>query len=367
MLSLLQSAVLKAWGVVIWCFTQVARVIALMASLLLFPRPRTHQPHPLAATAWTAIDAWLLARCAFAPPARAQLATAGALAILHFLLIVTALLVITEENDVWTGYVRCDRVGGRDDRVLNRGKAIKSLPFILVCGIFYMAYSAVALRAWHAENDIFSRPFGDQTPIADYLATVAAQIPTLETLLKWVGFDQMVMEFRGTPGSAVRYALELGNVSIVVGTVSSWFRQRREVRRLVAALGAGTGNIPALQAQAARAPEEIKSAILDMALHDADPQVRWRAMTVAEPANILTFPTTLIYNLHREPRENNKLHALAVALAILRRNRAELQPDYFAALADKIAFQLGQKRRRHGEKTLGMLCELRGLAQQDRS
>jgi hypothetical protein len=86
-------------------------------------------------------------------------------------------------------------------------------------------------------------------------------------------------------------------------------------------------------------------------------------MTVAQYANILTFPTTMVYNLHKETKERNKHHALAVSIQIIENNHDHLEPDYFEALDRKIEFQLQNQRRRHRQKTLDMLIELRKMRQ----
>ena len=85
------------------------------------------------------------------------------------------------------------------------------------------------------------------------------------------------------------------------------------------------------------------------------------AMTVAQFANILTFPTTIVYNLHNEARERNKHHALEIAIQIVMNNYGHLDREYLEALGRKIEFQQQSQRRRHNRKTIELLADLRRL------
>jgi len=362
MLNLLTCIATKAWKPSVWGLTQSARLIVVALNWTMFPQQKTGRPNPWAIAGWMLINDVLLVRVALLPHAHVQLYVALALALVHFLIVVTALLVITEENDVWAGYVRFDRTGGKDERAFQRGRIVKSLPLIALSAAFYLSFTALAVKAYHSESSILSVAYSVQIPIAHYFATVAAQVPLFDTLLNWTDFKG-AMKFQGVIGVGIKLVIYTSNVSIIVGTFNSYFRQKSQLRRLVEALGSETGNIPILQGQASRAPEEIKSAILQMALHDPEAHVRWRAMTVAQFANILTFPTTIVYNLHNETRERNKQHALEVAIQIVKNNYGHLEPDYFEALDRKIEFQLQGQRQRHSRKTLERLVELRRLLQ----
>jgi hypothetical protein len=361
MIASASSIVMGIWTRVVWVFAQISKVVIFFLNLSLFPQARTRQPSAWTLTLWFAVNLALFTYCAWQMEGRLQLYAATALAVTHFLIIVAALLVITEENDVWNGYVRWDRVGSVDNRIFKRGRIAKSLPLMAISGASYICFSAVAVKAWHSENKILSLPYDAHASILAYIATVGAQIPAIETLLKWAHLQMMAMEFEGIQGIAIKNFIEVSNVSIIVGAINSYFRQKGEVRRLVEALGSGNGNIPVLQAQAARAPEEIKSSILNMALTDISSRVRWRAMTVALHANVLTFPTTMIYNLHRERKEANKQHALSVSKQIIERNFIGLDGDYITALRGKIDFQLQRKRKNHTQKTIEMLFSIQRL------
>jgi len=98
----------------------------------------------------------------------------------HFLIIVTVSLVITEENDVWSGYL-CDRVGGKT--IAYSSAANRKIFAVDSCSAaFYwptprcsegVASKAVSLAAVKA-----------QIPVLHYIATVASQVPILDTVLK---------------------------------------------------------------------------------------------------------------------------------------------------------------------------------------
>jgi hypothetical protein len=358
MLSFVSSVVFRLWALTIFFFTQVARLIISILNLTMFPRQKTHSASHWAVGVWMLINLGLFTWCVVYLTLRTHLYTAIALATLQFLIIVSALLVITEENDVWAGYVRYDRIGGKDGRTFKHGKVVKSLPLLVLSAILYLAYSAVAVKAWHAENAILNVRYDAQIPLWHYIATVAAQVPIFDTLLKWTN-AKVAMDFQGISGISIKLVIYVSNVSIILGTLNSYFHQKSQIRRLIEGLGGETGNIPVLQAQASRAPDEIKTALLKMALHDSEARVRRRAMTVAQFANILTFPTTLVYNLHKETKERNKHHALTVSAYIIENNRNQLDTDYFEALDRKIEFQLQHQRRRHKQKTLDLLVRLR--------
>ena len=108
----------------------------------------------------------------------------------------------------------------------------------------------------------------------------------------------------------------------------------------VRASGAGQftkkGDIPVLQAQASRAPEEIKADIIEMAIEHPEAHTRRRAMSVAMYANILTFPQTMIHNLHLETVEQNKRRGIAVSIEIIRNNLPMLEASFTQLLRRKI-------------------------------
>jgi hypothetical protein len=360
--SITLSIIFIFWNTAIAGFTVVARLVILLLNWTMLPQPRTGHPGAVAVLCWLTVNFALFGWCVLILRARYQLGAATALAVVHLLVIATALLVITEENDVWSGYVRYDRVGGRDERAFKRGKIVKSLWLILVSGAFYVLYCAVVLKAWHSQSNILSVPFTPDAHIIHYIATVARQIPVADTLMNWLHLDTG-MQFQGATGAAIKFVIDAVNTLIIVGTINSYFRQKSQLRRLVEALGAKNGNIPVLLAQAARAPDEIKAAMLGMAIRDPQRAVRRRAMTVAKYANILTFPTTMIYHLHHETNDANKLHAIAVCTRIVENNRGNLEPEYFEALDQKIEFQLLSQRRSHSDEVRGALLGLRALAQ----
>jgi hypothetical protein len=353
------SIAFKLWNMVITAFTVVARVVVLLLNWTMLPRPRTGHPGPAAVSCWLALNIALFGWSLVLLPTHDQLWAATTLAVVHFLVIATALLVITEENDVWSGYVRYDRVGGKDERTFKHGKIVKSPWLLLVSGAFYVLYCAVALKAWHSRSAVLNVSYNPDIHIVRYIAVVARQLPVADPLVKLLDLNTG-MEFQGTTGTAIKFVIDAVNTTIIVGTINSYLRQKNQLRRLTVALGAQRGNIPVLQAQAARAPDEIKAAILGMALHDPNRIIRRRAMTVAKYANILTFPTTMIYHLHHETSESNKLHALAVCSQIIGHNRGNLEPEYFEALDRKVEFQL-LKRKCHGDKVRVALLDLRAL------
>jgi hypothetical protein len=359
MLTYFPSVIIRLWEVFIGCLDQLARVVVFAVNITMFPRKRTHRPHWMAVVVWTALNSGAFVWIVNAPDPRLQLYAAAVLAVVHFVFIVTALLVITEENDVWAGYVRFDRETGKDDRIFKRGSVVKSLPLMLLSGVLYVACCAVVLKAWHANHIVLKTSYSGNIPLLHYLVTVAAQAPMIETALKWIGLNRFTMEFEGIKGLAIKSAIELSYASIVVAAITSYFRQKGDVRRLVQALGGKTGDMPVLVAQAARAPEEIKSAILSMALHDSAAGVRKRAMTVAVHANILTFPSTIIYSLHRERSEKNKIWAIAAANSIITNPHNKLNAEYFDALRSKIDYQLNVRATRHRAETLDELKRLR--------
>jgi hypothetical protein len=358
MLTFVSSTILAAWAIFIWLIAQPCRLIVVLAAAILFPDERTHRPNLWALAAWSLLDIAVFVWSSFYLESWRGLYIVGVLAAAHLMIIVAALLVITEENDVWMGYIRCNRVTGRDDRVFKNGEVVKSFPLLAVSGVLYIAYLAAALRHWHSESEILNTSYDPNIPIVRYFATVLIQAAPFATALKWIGLRDAAMEFTGFEGLIVREVIEVTNVSVLIGAINSYFRQRSEIRRLIRALGAKAGDIPVLQGLAARAPEEIKKGVLDMALHDSWARARWRAMSVAEPANILTFPGTMTYNLHKEFNKTNKQHALAVSKRIVENNRGKLERDFLNNLVANIDFQI-QKRRSHDDKTIEMLRDLR--------
>jgi hypothetical protein len=357
------SLVFKAWNGLIWVFSQLGRMIVFILNWTMFPQKKTRRPHPFAIVAWLVVNAGLFVRLGFYGNPDSQFIIGITAASLHFLIIVTVLLVISEENDVWSGYIRVDRVsseGHKDFRTFKHGKIVKSLPLIVISAIFYLTFLAVAVKGLHATHNILSVAHYPSISIFHYVVVVFVQVPLVETALKWSKLSAL-MEFNGLAGTAIKLAIHVSNISIILGTLNSYFRQKSQLRRMVDGLGSEKGNIQLLQAQAARAPEEIKVSIINMALHDPAARVRYRAMAVAEHANTLTFPNTAVYHLHKEPVDRNKARALAVSINIIRNNAGQLERDFLEAVRTKADFQLGRKRRKHSQWILEKLQELRAI------
>jgi len=300
---------------------------------------------------------------ASAPPVQAY--TGLGMASLHFMIVVSALLVIAEENDVWAGYTRVDRPGStvapgnrRDYRVLKRGRILKSLPLMVASALAYLAFLAAAVKGFHADNAILNVAYEAGIPIEHYFLTVAAQVPVLDGIIKWIGI-KTVMEFHGVAGTVVKQLIYVTNGSIIIGMFNSYFRHKSQIRRLMQGLASKKGDIPVLQAQASRAPEEIKSDIIEMAIEHPEAHTRRRAMSVAMYANILTFPQTMIHNLHLETVEQNKRRGIAVSVEIIRNNLPMLEASFTQLLRRKIHIQLNDNRHHHSEHVLTMLRELR--------
>jgi hypothetical protein len=357
----LVSWAFAAWRGVIWAIMPLAWLVVFFASRLLFPQERTREPHPIAIAVWVAVNTGFFVLGSTQPSP----VLGGILAAIHFLIIVTALLVISEDTDVLSGYVH------RKQRWLDRGEVIRSLPVILISAVCYLAFLAVAVKGMHAESRILNVRYSSAVSIWSYLATVLVQIPVFESSLKslaqipvfqgglkTVGFKGF-MEFRGVAGLSIKYAINLSYVSIIVGAVNSYFRQKSQIRRLIEAISSEKGDWAALEAQATRAPEEIKTGIINLSLHDPSARVRATAMRIATKANSIRFPNTIIYHLHEEPVEQNKHRALGCCDEIITRNRDRLQPDFFRELRSTIDHQLNRRRRDHDPKTLSMLAELR--------
>lgn len=362
-----QSAAFNAWNLVDWIFTQLARVVVAVLNGTMLPQNKTGRPNPKAVLVWLVLTVGLFAASANVPDPNVQGYVGLGLAGLHFLIIVSALLVIAEENDVWNGYVRADRPGSsvpagnrKDYRVLKRGKILKSLPLIGTSAIAYLAFLAVAVKGVHAGNAILSMSYSADIPMEIYILTVAAQVPVFDALIKWTGVN-VVMEFQGVTGTVIKQFIYVTNGSIIIGTFNSYFRQKSQIRRLMQGLASEKGDIHYLQTQASRAPEEIKSALLDMALHHPEALTRRRAMAVALYANILTFPHTMVHNLHLEPVEKNRERAVAVSMGIIRNNLPMLEASFTQLLRRKIHIQLHDNRQHHSEHVLGMLMELRAM------
>jgi hypothetical protein len=70
------------------------------------PQSKTGRPHPKAIIAWAVINAVLYSAIASVSASAVQAYAGLAMAGLHFIIVVSALLVIAEENGVWAAYVR---------------------------------------------------------------------------------------------------------------------------------------------------------------------------------------------------------------------------------------------------------------------
>ena len=341
------SLAFSVWRFVIWLITPVAALLIWLLNLLLFPQIRTHRPHPIALILWALISIGIFAVCCWHPSAGFGAVLAG----LNFAVIASALLVISEDNDIWSGYVL------RDDRRIKGGEIVKSLGLILISSVSFLAFLAVAIKGAHAETAIFKERYSAGTSILAYVATVLAQIPAFESGLKSAGIKG-IMEFQGVVGTIIKYSINLSYVSIILGAINSYFRQKSQLRRLVDAIASRQGDRKALEAQAARAPEEIKRSIINMALRDPHARVREAAMRIAVNAGSIRFPNTIIYNLHKEPSRRNKRRALALCGEFMKIRRAELQPVFYKELQETIDGQLNRRRKHHDRATLRMLEEL---------
>ncbi len=187
---------------------------------------------------------------------------------------------------------------------------------MVTSALAYLAFLAAAVKGFHAEHAILNVAYDAGIPIEHYILTVAAQVPVVDAMIKWTGI-KTIMAFDGMAGAIVKQLIYVTNGSIIIGTFNSYFRQKSQIRRLMQGLASKKGDIPVLQAQASRAPEEIKPAIIEMAIEHPEAHTRRRAMSVAMYANILTFPQTMIHNLHLETVEQNKRRGIAVSIEII--------------------------------------------------
>ena len=96
-----QSTAFGVWNIFVWSFTQIARMIILVANTMVFPKSKTGRPQPTAITVWVLLNAALYVAVVFAAAPDVEAYAGLGMAGLHFLIIVSALLVIAEENDVW--------------------------------------------------------------------------------------------------------------------------------------------------------------------------------------------------------------------------------------------------------------------------
>jgi hypothetical protein len=373
MFSLAFSVCFRAWKAVIWAFTQIARLVIFILNGTMFPQDKTGHPSLKAIMIWAAINVCIFVGCAYSLQLRMQCYAGLGFAGLHFLIIVTALLVISEENDVWSGYVRYDRIGSsfsskeaKDFRSLKCGRIVKSLPLIAISAASYLAFLAVAVKGYHSLSNVLSVHYTTSIPLWQYVVTVIAQVPIVDSLAKWAGV-KVLMEFQGIAGTTIKLLIHVTNISIIIGTFNSYFKQKSQIRRLVEGLASKKGDIPFLQLQAQRAPDEIKSSIIEMAIEHPEAHTRRRAMAVAPYLNILTFPHTMIHHLHNEPVEQNKRRALAVSIEIVRNNVSRFEPAFIRLLRRKVDVQLKDRRRYHSQRILDMLMDIRALLPADRS
>jgi hypothetical protein len=362
-----QSAAFAIWNLITWVFTRIARVIIAVANVTMFPQSKTGRPRGKAVIVWLGLNSALYGLMSVAAGPDVQAWAGLTLASFHFMIIVSALLVIAEENDVWAGYIRFDRPGSlvapgnrKDYRSLKRGKVLKSLPLIVISALAYLVFLAVGVKGLHAESSILSLAYRREIAMESYILTVAAQVPVFDAIIKWTGV-KIVMEFQGMTGIAIKQLIYVTNGIIIIGTFNSYFRQKSQIRRLIQGLASKKGDIPVLQAFASRAPEEIKSAILRMAIEHPEAHTRRRAMAVAMYANILTFPQTTIHHLHLETVEQNKRRAIAVSIDIIRNNLPMLEAPFTHLLRRKIHIQLHDNRQHHSDHVLSMLMELRAI------
>jgi hypothetical protein len=362
------SVAARAWQWIMPVISVPAIIVIFVLNKTMSPQRRTGRPDLRALLVWAAVNVAVLVACTLYIQSRSQIGVGFGLAAVHFLIIVAALLVISEENDVWNGFVRYNRSAGAgargeqaDCRRFKKGKIVKSLPLMAMSSVFYLVFVAVGIRGVHSQSSILNELYSPSIPVWRYVAMVSVQVPIFETLVhliaKWTSLPG-TMEFRGLTGRAIELFVNVTNASIVVSTFNSYVRQKSQIRRLVEGMSSERADIPFLQLQAARAPEEIKSAIIDMAVAHPEARIRWCSMEIARRMNILTFPHTLIHNLHHEAVERNKRRAIAVSIDIVRDSGNDFEPSFRRLLQQKIKSQLVDHRARHTAHVLNMLVEL---------
>ena len=371
-----------------WAGSPAARVwrwiqglIAIPAMMIVFilnatmsPQERTGKPHPRALLIWTILN--IAALVAFGYLLRAQtLALATfVLATFHLLVIVAALLVISEENDVWNGFVRYDRTrqgksGGKtvDYRRFPKGKIVKSVSLMVISAALYLLFLAIAVRSIHSQNQILSEPYRPSLQLWRYLATVAVQLPLIESIAQWGSRSTgqlRAMEFRGVLGTSIKAVINVVNSSIIVGAINAYLKQKRRISHLISEIDSDRADTVFLQQQAARAPGEIKSEIIDMAVAHSEARVRYRAMEIAGRLNTITFPLTLIHNLDRETTERNRRRGLEVSLEIVRNNGTRFEPTFRWLLQKKIKSQIANHRANYSREVRKLLGELDSALQE---
>jgi hypothetical protein len=348
-------------------------MIVFILNATMSPQERTGKPHPRALLIWTILNIAALVALGYLLRAQTLALASFALATFHLLVIVAALLVISEENDVWNGFVRYDRTrqgrsGGKsvDCRRFTRGRIVKSAWLMVISAGLYLLFLAVAVRGVHSQSPILNQPYQPSLSIWRYLATVAVQIPFIESLAQWGSKSTSLlraMEFKGFAGRTIEAFITITNASIIVGTINAYLKQKSRIRRLVSEIDSDQVDAVFLQQQAARAPSEIKSEIIDMAVAHPEARVRYRAMEIAGRLNTITFPLTLIHNLNRETAERNRCRGLEVSLEIVRNNGNRFEPTFRWLLQKKIRSQLDNHRAHYSREVLKLLGELNSALQ----
>jgi len=349
--------VLRIWTLLIWPIRQFARAILWAINKFMWPQEKTGRPNNYALIIWFVLNLVLSIYCFDYLQDAAYLSLTLSFGALHFLFICTALLVIAEELDVWNGYVRINASNNVDHRFFRRGKAIKSLPLILISVLFYIVFIAMALRGVHANFKIFSVEYNPVTPLWRYMVTVASQAPVLRSAIG--EFDGLVLaEFSGLGGTAIQIAINAASISVLIGTITSYFRQKSEIRKLLDAINSDSGDRDLLNKRASHAPDEIKPHLINFALHAPKPRTRHRAMSVAKYKNILTFPRTILHHLHDENSPENKIHAVKISTDIID-NNVELDEKLLRSTQSKVDHQLQEQTKEHDEDVRKLLTELK--------
>jgi len=354
--------VLRIWSYVTRPVRRCARVILWTINSFMLPHKKTGRPNIFALVIWLGLNVGLAFYSFLHLSDLALFSLSFLLGTLHFLIIWTAFLVIGEELDVWNGYIRAGINNEPDERTFPRGKAVKSVPLICVSVTLYVVFIAIALHTVHANFNIFGEDNLAALPPWQYLLTVASQIPFLRSAVGKIEFLGLP-ELTGWTGLTILVVINAANTSVLIATITSYVRQKSEIRKLLDTIQSGSGDKDLLNKRASHAPDEIKLGLIHLALNAKEAPVRHRAMSVARYKSILTFPKTIIYHLHEETDEDNKTHAVDISRHIINAN-LKLDHKLLGETLGKVEYQLDRRRQKHSQEILTSLVGLRTILNQ---
>lgn len=135
----------------------------------------------------------------------------------------------------------------------------------------------------------------------DYAIFVLNEIPFGQDVLEVFGIHyEKSLKPMGDSGSFIGLMVRVIFGILLYSAIVLKIKQIKKIKLLISAFESNDCDIQYLQQRVSHYPSVVKKKFIDWSIHHPNSQVRHRVISVMPYAQVVSFPQTYIYNLHKE-------------------------------------------------------------------